>query len=163
MNLFRNISEKIGLTQTELKIIFFLFIVFLVGLSVRFFNWENDNPLKNSFDYTTADSIFYSANIPQREIAENKAFDSKLESSDFNESNFNVNIKKQKLAEKSINLNSASLKQLTMLPGIGIKTAEKILAYRNASGGFDNIDELAEVDGIGNVKFNKIKKYIFVR
>ncbi len=50
-----------------------------------------------------------------------------------------------------------------MLPGIGIKTAERILAYRKASGRFNSIDELLEVKGIGNSKFDKIKKYIFVR
>src|SRR4030042_7064438 len=103
MNFFLEISKKIGLTQTELKVIFFLIIVFFVGLTVKSFNWKNDTPLKNSYNYTDVDSIFYSTNIPEREIAENKAFDSKLESSDFNESNFNINKKKQKLVEKSIN------------------------------------------------------------
>ena len=69
----------------------------------------------------------------------------------------------QELAEKSVNLNEASIEQLSMLPGIGIKTAERILAYRKASGRFNSIDELLEVKGIGNSKFDKIKKYIIVR
>jgi len=50
-----------------------------------------------------------------------------------------------------------------MLPGIGIKTAERILAYRRASGGFNSINELLEVHGIGDAKFDKIKKYIYVK
>ncbi len=163
MKFYQKLAEKIGFTQTELKIITFLIAVLLVGLVVKLFNWENDDPVKNNFDYTAIDSIFYSANILKAELLENKSFDSNQESSDFNKSNFNTNIKKQTLAERSIDLNTASLNQLAMLPGIGIKTAEKILAYRKASGGFGRIDELLEVKGIGDSKFDKIKKYIFIR
>ncbi len=163
MKFYQKLAEKIGFTKTELKIITFLIAVLLAGLVVKLFNWENDDPVKNNFDYTAIDSIFYSANILKAELLENKSFDSNQESSDFNKSNFNTNIKKQKLAERSIDLNTASLNQLAMLPGIGIKTAEKILAYRKASGGFSRIDELLEVKGIGDSKFDKIKKYVFIR
>lgn len=163
MKFYQKLSEKIGFTQTELKIVTFLIAVLLVGLVVKLFNWENDDPVKNNFDYTAIDSIFYSANILKAELLENKSFDSNQESSDFNKSDFNTNIKKQTLAERSVDLNTASLNQLAMLPGIGIKTAEKILAYRKASGGFSRIDELLEVKGIGDSKFDKIKKYIFIR
>lgn len=163
MKFYQKLAEKIGFTKTELKIITFLIAVLLVGLVVKLFNWENHDPVKNNFDYTAIDSIFYSANILKAELLENKSFDSNQESSDFNKSNFKTNIKKQTLAERSIDLNSASLNQLAMLPGIGIKTAEKILAYRKASGGFSRIDELLEVKGIGDSKFDKIKKYIFIR
>lgn len=163
MGLFQKISEKIGLTQTELKVNVFLVAVFFIGIIVKSFNWKNDDSKKNNFDYTASDSIFYSSDIPKTGILENKSFDSNLESSDFNKSNFNVIKKKQALAEKSVNLNKTSIEQLTLLPGIGIKTAERILAYRRASGGFNNINELLEVKGIGESKFEKIKKYIFVR
>ncbi|HAB54137.1 MAG: hypothetical protein A2315_03080 [Ignavibacteria bacterium RIFOXYB2_FULL_35_12] len=163
MNFFQKVSEKIGLTQTELKVNAFLIAVLIIGLIVKSLNWKNDDPINNNFDYSATDSIFYSIKIPQTGIIENKAFDSNLESSDFNKSNFNVNKKRQELAEKSVNLNEASIEQLSMLPGIGIKTAERILAYRKASGGFSSIDELLEVKGIGESKFDKIKKYIIVR
>ena len=163
MKIFQKISEKIGLTQTELKVNAFLVVVFLIGITVKWLNWENDDPVKNNFDYTAADSIFYSTNNPKPRILENKVFDYNRESSDFNKSNFSDNNKKHELDEKSVNLNQASLEQLAMLPGIGIKTAERILAYRKASGRFNSIDELLEVKGIGNSKFDKIKKYIFVR
>lgn len=162
MNVFQKFSQKVGLTETELKVNLFLLAILFTGIIIKLSNWEIEIPEKTSFDYSKSDSIFYSA-ASNSAIIENKAFDSKLESSDFNKGNFNPTVKKQKLAEKSININKASLEELAMLPGIGIKTAEKILAYRRASGGFGNINELLEVKGIGEAKFEKIEKYIFIR
>jgi competence protein ComEA len=48
-----------------------------------------------------------------------------------------------------VNLNSATLEQLDSLPGVGPVTAQKILDWRTAHGAFTSIDELLEVDGIG--------------
>ena len=160
MKIFQKISEKIGLTQTELKVNVFLVAVFLIGIIVKSLNWKNDEPVKNNFDYTSTDSIFYSANNIK---LQDNLLESNLGSSDLNKSTLNLDKKKQELLTKSVNLNRASLDQLTMLPGIGIKTAERILAYRRASGGFNSISELLEVHGIGDAKFDKIKKYIYVK
>jgi len=49
-----------------------------------------------------------------------------------------------------VNLNSATLDQLDSLPGVGPVTAQKILDWRTAHGAFTAIDELLEVDGIGD-------------
>ena len=48
-----------------------------------------------------------------------------------------------------VNLNTATLDQLDGLPGVGPVTAQKILDWRTAHGWFTAIDELLEVDGIG--------------
>jgi competence protein ComEA len=48
-----------------------------------------------------------------------------------------------------VNLNTATLEQLDGLPGVGPVTAQKILDWRSAHGSFTAIDELLEVDGIG--------------
>jgi competence protein ComEA len=48
-----------------------------------------------------------------------------------------------------VNLNSATLDQLDSLPGVGPVTAQKILDWRTAHGSFSSVDELLEVDGIG--------------
>ncbi len=61
-----------------------------------------------------------------------------------------------------ININKADLKELVKLPGIGVKTAEKIIKYRKEKGGFKNIDELIRIKGIGPKKLEKIKPYIRV-
>jgi competence protein ComEA len=48
-----------------------------------------------------------------------------------------------------VNINTATLEQLDSLPGVGPVTAQKILDWRTAHGSFTAIDELLEVDGIG--------------
>lgn len=69
----------------------------------------------------------------------------------------------QAAAQKpTINLNTATLDQLTTLPGIGAKTAERILEYRTKSGGFKKIEELMNVKGIGEKSFLKIKPLVSV-
>lgn len=163
MSVFQKLSLKLGLTEIELKVNLFLIVILTAGIFIKIFNWGVDAPVKANFDYTISDSIFYSFNTLKTANLANKTFDSNLESSDFNKSNFNPTVKKPKLSGKTININSAGLQELTSLPGIGIKTAEKILAYRRASGGFNSIDELLEVKGIGESKLDRIKKYIIIR
>jgi competence protein ComEA len=48
-----------------------------------------------------------------------------------------------------VNLNTATATQLDTLPGVGPVTAQKILDWRAANGAFSSVDELLEVDGIG--------------
>jgi len=59
-----------------------------------------------------------------------------------------------------VNLNTASISQLDTLTGIGPATAQKIIDYRAQKGGFNSLDELKSVNGIGEAKFNKIKDSI---
>ena len=48
-----------------------------------------------------------------------------------------------------MNINTATTEQLETLPGVGPVTAQKILDWRGANGPFSSVDELLEVDGIG--------------
>ncbi len=48
-----------------------------------------------------------------------------------------------------VNINTATSEQLDTLPGVGPVTAQKILDWRGANGAFSSVDELLEVDGIG--------------
>ena len=60
------------------------------------------------------------------------------------------------------NINSASKIELMQLPGIGETTADRILAYREEHGGFSSVEELMNVSGIGQSKFDAIKDLISV-
>ena len=52
-------------------------------------------------------------------------------------------------ASTLININTASAVDLETLPGIGPKTAEAIIAYRDANGPFKSVDDLMQVQGVG--------------
>lgn len=56
-----------------------------------------------------------------------------------------------------VSINQGSLEALMLLNGIGEKTAQKIMDYRKAQGGFKTIEELKNVPGIGDKKFEQIK------
>ena len=64
--------------------------------------------------------------------------------------------------KQPINLNTATTEQLDALDGIGPKTAQKIIEYREAHGGFNSVEELMEVPGIGAAKFEQIKNQVVI-
>lgn len=61
-----------------------------------------------------------------------------------------------------ININTADLKQLDDIPGVGEATANKILSYRDENGEFKSIEEIKNVNGIGDKKFENMKDLICV-
>jgi comEA protein len=61
-----------------------------------------------------------------------------------------------------VNLNTASVTQLASLPGIGSKTAELIVQYRQKNGSFKKIEEIMNVRGVGEKSFLKIKSRLTV-
>lgn len=61
-----------------------------------------------------------------------------------------------------INLNTATLEQLTRLKGIGQSKAQAILEYRQTIGEFHHIEQLAEVKGIGSKMVEKLAQQITV-
>ena len=61
-----------------------------------------------------------------------------------------------------IDLNTATLSDLTRLPGIGEKKGQAILDKRTELGGFQNVDQLLEVRGIGEGILARISPYVTV-
>ena len=70
-----------------------------------------------------------------------------------------IYIPKKVIADK-VSINKASISELACLPGIGKSIAKKIIDYRNEYGSFINLEDLMNISGIGNKKYENIKKYI---
>lgn len=62
----------------------------------------------------------------------------------------------------AINLNTASASDLEKLPGIGARTAGRIVEYRQKNGPFKKIEELMNVPGVGEKNFLKLRSQISV-
>lgn len=66
------------------------------------------------------------------------------------------------LPGETVNINTATQAQLQKLPGIGEVLAEAIIEYREANGPFESIEELTEVNGIGEGRFEAVADQITV-
>jgi competence protein ComEA len=65
-------------------------------------------------------------------------------------------------ATAPVNLNTATAEQLTTIPGVGPKMAERIIDYRQKNGGFKKVEDLMNVSGVGEKSFLKMKPLITV-
>ena len=116
-------------------------------------NIPSKNELKNNpnFEYITMssgdekDDANSSSTRNSSSTSENKSSN--------NESAFRIS---------NVNINTATQTELETLPGIGPSLALKIINYRKENGKFSSIDELKNVSGIGNNKYEEIRKYIYV-
>ncbi|OMC40086.1 ComEA family DNA-binding protein [Mycobacterium sp. IS-1264] len=63
---------------------------------------------------------------------------------------------------QALDLNTASVEQLDALPGVGPVTAAAIVAWRQANGKFTSVDQLADVDGIGPARLEKLRALVRV-
>ncbi len=166
--MLKKLSKKIGFTETEIYVILFLAISFIIGLSIKTYKDTAKEDYKE-YDYSEEDSLFnyYKSQAEEnlrneKEKREENIIDSKGEILGFQYTNFDKKKDLPPLEEKSININTADFETLTRLPGIGEKTALNIIDFRNVNGNFKSLEEILEVKGIGKVKLNKIKKFLYI-
>ena len=163
--MFKKLSLKIGFTETEIKVLLFLLALFLAGFTyIKFIKGGNEATYKE-FDYAKEESSLLKSeqgdSLEETSIPEDK--DSiRKQVLELKDKPYATTTKKEP-AEKSINLNTASKEELMKISGIGEKTAGNISAYREKNGKFKTIDELMNVKGIGEAKFAKFKKYLFIK
>lgn len=62
-----------------------------------------------------------------------------------------------------VNLNTADKDLLMSIPGIGEKIAKRIIDYRKQKGNFNNIEELRNIKGVNNYRYEKLKTSFVVR
>lgn len=64
--------------------------------------------------------------------------------------------------QEKVDLNSATAEELEGLPGIGPTLAQRILDYRRENGDFTSVEELMQVEGIGQARLEALRDYITV-
>ena len=62
-----------------------------------------------------------------------------------------------------VNLNTASVEQLTLLPGVGESRARQIVSMRKQKGNFRQVDDLLAVKGIGEASLAKLRAFVRVK
>ena len=70
---------------------------------------------------------------------------------------------RQDIDNNIININTASVEEMTQLPRIGQKVAERIVTYRDNHGPFKKTEDLKAVRGIGDKVFEKISPLIGIK
>jgi competence protein ComEA len=168
MRPLQNISRKVGFTNTETNVILFIVIAFIIGLGVNFFRDSSNSNNYLEFDYSTQDSLFNAAvgdpHIQDSIIVREKKFDSKHELLDFSKADKSSGRNKKVIdSGRIININSASAIELAVLPGLGEKSIQNIIDYRNEHGSLKKTEDLLKIKGIGKKKFEKIFKLITVK
>lgn len=72
-------------------------------------------------------------------------------------------IDNNEIQNSKVNINTASQEKLQTLPGVGNSTAQKIIDYRNENGKFKTEEDIKNVPGIGEAKYNSLKDKIVVK
>lgn len=156
--------NKTGLNKKELAFICFLLAAFAAGLVIKYSGWKKPS----DYDYSQSD-INFEKRLKSTFNELNSALSDSINQTRKDEINaladsLQLNIDKipltKKLPSGKININSASINELSELPGIGEVTAEKIIEYRELHGSFRNSEEIMKVKGIGEKKFNDMKEFI---
>ena len=123
---------------------------------------ENANLTRINLAFKVEDGM--KIHIPTNEEIQNEV----INQSDIKVSEDNIylynedKIEKEEKINGKININTATQQKLDELPGIGESTAKKILVYRKENGKFEKIEDIKNLSGIGDAKFEQIKDLIIV-
>lgn len=129
-------------TPQEAKAIIFLIVILLIGSGVT---------LYKKYHPDFAPELLLKENHPvEKKIVQPPKVSVTPENPD------------SKTSNKKINLNTATLKELDSLPGIGEELGKRILAYRESNGNFSSIEELTKIKGIGQKTLEKLKDLVII-
>lgn len=144
-----------GFTKQHITVIAFLLCTFSLGIILMLSGYKGLKPKKDS---NNEKEIITSAfEKHEKLLADIKNNKDRLEQEKDNQKNIS-----RKIPDKKVNINLALEDELIDLPEIGPATAEKIIAYREQAGKFKSIEEIMNVKGIGQKKFEKLRDYITI-
>ena len=126
-----------------------LFIIFTVFITIAFMTPTQAVIAKTTTDSTTSDSKKKSTKKKDSKKKSSKKKDTK--------SSKKSSKKSTKAATGKININTASAKELALIPGVGPVTAKSIISYRKKNGKFKSTKDLLNVKGIGEKTMKKMK------
>jgi comEA protein len=169
--MLKELWKGLHFTKSETRVIVFVAMVIVSGYVIRNFRQFIEHASK-PYDYSGLDSEFIkrslndvtverfsavedSAYIDRQKLAEEiELAGKKIDTTTQEEDAYNGII---------VDINSAGKPELEGLPGIGEAMAERIIMFREQSGGFRKTEDLMKVKGIGKKKFDKLKNLITIR
>lgn len=159
----KNIQTLFGVTKQELIAVLFIVSGLIIGLCIKtFFRNEHEYSSHDEFAkeiYYQLDSIAAVQQTTYTGVNENDdAYDTVL----YDKTNERKTEAIKITIPSIVNINEATKAELMKLPGIGEKTAEKIIEYRKLNG-FKQVSDIMNVKGIGQKKYEKLKQYITLR
>ncbi|MDP3149706.1 MAG: helix-hairpin-helix domain-containing protein [Ignavibacteria bacterium] len=157
--MIKRISRLTSLTETEVKIFIFVIGMLSIGFGIKFYKSMPEYKTMR-FSYAKEDSLFAYFNNLDFDTLSTEYDPLLISKKPFIAKNQEQQSYVKKAFSGKLNLNMASVEQLTELPGIGAKTAEQIFEYRKRVGTIKSLDELLNVKGIGEKKISKLKAFL---
>lgn len=157
--------EKLQISKNERIAFTVLLVVLAVIFSLSLFVQKTYNFSQERYNEITAEFEKRSALIKQQEKEQEQKYNPTLtvtdsETSDNEEPVVQPEQEEIKASTEKININTATSTDLQSLKGIGEVYARRIIEYRVQNGGFDSINELVNVKGIGEKRLENIRPYI---
>ncbi len=147
----------VSFTPRERKALIFVSSFILISI---IYQWIWPHKVNTRvYDYTLQDSIFRVLSADTNGIFSKEAAELTME----HKAGRPKKKKKIQLRKRSIEINTATQKELEKLPRIGPATAKRIIEYRETHGGFKSVDELIKVKRIGPKTLEKIRPFVFVK